>query len=377
MRPRVFVSSVMEEFSDFRQAARKGIIAAGGEPVLIEDFPATSASPRTACLDAVASCDACVIIVGEKGGWKTPAGRLVVEEEFEEARKRKLSVLVFLHDKNRDEDAQRLVDRLSDYVDGMLRPSFNTATELQSAVANAVDPLVRHHAMPEVNMTALDEKLKRPYRIDSETALRFVVAPQRKDEVIDPISLESSEFEQQIYEMAHSPDVKLLSFKRPKSAEVGIHEIVVLQSEEGGRREAVDTVRLELTTGGAIIIDLNVTGKVPRDFHDNSLRDMVILEADVTEGLRRCFGFASAFYETKDPFKRYDRMVYNATLSGMGYRKLVSDVPKGNSITMNMSQYENDLVVAFDEPRLLTREDLRRPDTEIQATLSLFRRRLK
>ncbi len=39
-RPRVFVSSVIEGFAEFRQATREAIAAAGGEPVLVnEDSP--------------------------------------------------------------------------------------------------------------------------------------------------------------------------------------------------------------------------------------------------------------------------------------------------------------------------------------------------
>jgi len=68
MKPRVFVSSVIEGFEDYRQAAKNGIIDAGGDPVLVEDFPSSSVSPRTACLDGVHSCDVIVIIVGERGG---------------------------------------------------------------------------------------------------------------------------------------------------------------------------------------------------------------------------------------------------------------------------------------------------------------------
>lgn len=65
--PRVFVSSVAEGFEDYREAAREGIEAAGGEPVLVnEDFPSVPASPRNACLDAVTSSDIYLAIIGER-----------------------------------------------------------------------------------------------------------------------------------------------------------------------------------------------------------------------------------------------------------------------------------------------------------------------
>lgn len=57
-RTRVFVSSVIEGFAEYRQAARSGIEQAGGEAVLVnEDFPSQTSSSRNTCLDAIDSCD--------------------------------------------------------------------------------------------------------------------------------------------------------------------------------------------------------------------------------------------------------------------------------------------------------------------------------
>lgn len=54
-RRRVFVSSVIEGFAEYRLAARNSIAYAGGEPVLVnEDFPSQADSSRNTCLDAPA-----------------------------------------------------------------------------------------------------------------------------------------------------------------------------------------------------------------------------------------------------------------------------------------------------------------------------------
>jgi hypothetical protein len=105
MRHHVFVSSVMDGFEEYRQAARAGIVATGGAAVLVEDFSSLSQSPRTACLDGVASCDIYIAVVGGCGGWAAPSGQLVVEEECEEARHLRLSTLVFVQDTDHDGDA--------------------------------------------------------------------------------------------------------------------------------------------------------------------------------------------------------------------------------------------------------------------------------
>ena len=96
-RPRVFISSVMEGYAPFRDAAGKGIHQAGADPVRAEDFPAAGHSPRNECLDGVRSADALVLILGERYGFVGPSDNAVTEEEYEEA-KRTHRVLVFLED---------------------------------------------------------------------------------------------------------------------------------------------------------------------------------------------------------------------------------------------------------------------------------------
>ena len=46
-RQRVFISSVMDSYKNFRDAASEGIRQAGCEPVRAEDFPAASAAYET------------------------------------------------------------------------------------------------------------------------------------------------------------------------------------------------------------------------------------------------------------------------------------------------------------------------------------------
>ena len=130
-RPRVFVSSVVEGFEAHRDAARIGIEKAGGEAILVnEQFPSMVTSSRNACLDAIDSCDYFLLVLGSRGGWKTPSGRLVVEEELEHAHLRKLPVVLFLENATRDAESERLARRLSDYVDGFFRTQFTGPDEL-------------------------------------------------------------------------------------------------------------------------------------------------------------------------------------------------------------------------------------------------------
>lgn len=49
---KVFISSVIRDFDQFRGAAHDGVIKAGMEPIMADDaerFPAQSLSPQTVC----------------------------------------------------------------------------------------------------------------------------------------------------------------------------------------------------------------------------------------------------------------------------------------------------------------------------------------
>jgi len=56
VRPRVFVSSVMEGFREMREGARLGIEDACAEPVLVEDLPSLDETRRPVLVLQPAGC---------------------------------------------------------------------------------------------------------------------------------------------------------------------------------------------------------------------------------------------------------------------------------------------------------------------------------
>jgi hypothetical protein len=332
-------------------------------------------SSRNACLDGVASCDIHIVIVGNRGGFTSPSGKLIVEEEYEEALRKKLYILAFVQDVKHDKEADCFISKVSDYVDGLFRQTFTIPFSLRCAVTKSLEPIIQQYSSLETDVGVIEEKLKDPYKIDNQTSLRFILVPERIGEIIDPVSLGSQELKQQLFEIGHASNVGLFSYEKPKRHEIGINEIVILQSDEGTYPDSVDEVRLELTTTGAIIIDLNVTGRVPRALRHELSEAMVIIEHDVVAGLGKSFAFAKIFYEVKDPYKRHNRMFYNVALSGLRYKTLVLELPQGSSFLMGQ-YYGEEVVIAFDQPRLVMRSDLVNPEEEIKSSLALFRRRI-
>lgn len=203
IKRRAFVSSVIEGFRDMREAARRGVIAGGLEPVLVEDFPSLHDSPRNACLDGVDSCDVFISIVGERGGSRTPAGKLVVEEELERAREKGLLVLVFLQDTPRDPEAKQFADRLSDYVGGYLRSTFRTATDLENEVKAATSKYGAKMEGGSIGSDAIIHDLRDPRMHGQDPSIRFALAPVRSEEIIELVRLEEQSFQEDVYRLAH------------------------------------------------------------------------------------------------------------------------------------------------------------------------------
>jgi hypothetical protein len=365
----------MESFQVYREAARRGIVGAGGEPVLVEDFPSLSMSPRTACLDAVESCDIYLVIVADRGGWSSPSGKLAVEEEYEEALKCKLRIIAFVETIDRDEEAERFVSRLSNYIDGLFRTTFSGPTQLQELVEKALTPLLKTKEKPEVNITMINEKLKTFFKIGSEAVLRTVFTPERNGQFIDPVALESADLYTCLMEIGHSSKIALFSYDSGKTKEIGINEIVVTQDDPARYSGLVNVVKLELTSNGVLTIDTNVTGRVQRGERYGMLNSMVIAEEDIIAELTKIFAFTLSLFEKYDPYKRYDRLLYNVALSNTGHRKLEAN--PHSKMSYQMSMRSDETTPAFDEPRLITRIDLSAPDRELEAIITFFRRRMR
>jgi hypothetical protein len=224
-------------------------------------------------------------------------------------------------------------------------------------------------------MTKVLERLADTFRVDYEAVLRTVFAPEREGQLVDPVALESPQLFAQLMEIGHSAGIALFSYECSKEKEIGVNEIVITQKNPRGHRDTVEAVRLELTSEGVVVIDTNVTGKVHRADDHGSLDSMVIAEEDVYAELRKIFSFILTLFENLDPYCRYDRMLYNAALSNIGYRNLEANPRPRQSYQMSMR--DAGVVPAFDHPRLIIRADLQTPDDEIKAAITMFRRRLK
>jgi len=374
MKSRIFVSSVVEGFERFRKAARQGILAVGGEPVLVnEDFPSVATSSRNACLDAIDSSDVFVSILGERGGWETPSGKLVVEEEYERALVRQLPILVFFQSGTRDAAAEQFARRLSDYVDGVFRRNFTAPEELQTEIERALRVILDTPQGRAKMPSPKRDYFAQPYTIQGMTMLRFVLTPERDEEIIDPVRLASEAFRRRLYEIAHADGVGLLSYEHPKTSTIERDDLIVYQTETNRRHGEGEHVRVQLSGSGELVVDANVTGRVQRGGQFVGLDSMVIAVEDIEAVFRLCFAFSAAFYDEIDQFKRHQRFQYNVALSGLDYR-VIERNPRSHS-SYPVSMRNRGVIQAFEEARWITRTELRQPTSEVERVIELLVRR--
>lgn len=376
IRPRVFVSSIEEGFQANREAARSAIHSAGGEPILVnEDFPSVKTSSRNACLDAVASSDILVLVIGARGGWRAPSGRLVVEEELDEARRRRLPILVFIEEVEQDADAKHLSTTVSDYVDGYFRVRFRGPDGLGHELARALPPLIQTSQRPAMNPDELSAHFEHPYKVGDETTLRFVLLPERLEEIVDPVRLGSDEFADRLLELGHSKSIALFSYQCAKEPPSIANDSLIIEQPAGNdRRRGIHAVRMELHESGAMVLDSNVTGRLERANSSELMGIFRIAIEDVEAALATDFRFASAVYEDIDPYKRHQRFFWNAALSSLGYRSFARNPEPRQAYTMN-TQERGEPAVAFPAGRPMDRILLAEPVREIERAIHAWTRK--
>lgn len=373
MKPRVFLSSIVEGFAAYRDAAAAGIRDAGAEPIRVnEDFPALSDSSRNACLDAVASCDALVLVVGPRGGWVAPSGRFVIEEEYDEAIRLGRSVHVFLETTDRDPQTQRFVDRISDFIRGVFRHDYRSVDELRTAVKNA---LTTFNMSTNIRMLAepIAEALGARSDYQHTAMLRMVIASVRDEELLDPLKAHSQEFQDSIIAVGSSAPDPFFGIRKAKEARIVGTTLVIAQTDSGGSNRLPWNSEVRIDRTGLISAETSIGRSNESGSRFDFGGSLSILTSDLTASCRSVFQFVAKLLDLIDPFVRHRQLQYNSGIHGLGYRYIVDQAPQGGGgVPMRMSGGDK-VLAAFDKPRALTRDALTSPEPEVARVVELLK----
>lgn len=364
-----FISSVIEGYAHYRDAAAEGVIAAGGAPLRVEDRPALDQSARNACLDLVEAADVYVVLIAGHGGWITPSGVPATHEEFRHARQKGKPILVLLEDCDRDETAQRLADEASDYVDGRFRITYSTPEEVSLAVAEGLTELLPRFEKPMRNPTSIHAAATGAFLDRQQTVLRIAIGSEREGELFDPLRLEDPGFVESLHRLGHDSSVGLFNYERKKEVTVARDGVTVTQTPE---RDPALYSQLVVRPDGLLVVETNVTGRQARSRPSDMIGSMAILESDVSAGADRGLGMLGAVYSEMDPHKRFDRLLVSATLGNVGHRTWYESPPLAGPYPMRMRG--SDVTSAFDSPRPVTRPELSERDALRERIVVMLRR---
>jgi hypothetical protein len=371
----------MTGYGAVRAAASRGIERAGCEPVLAENFPAGTVSPRTACLDGVASCDGIVLILGARYGEPTAAGISATEEEYREAVRLKKHIFVFLEGGDREPRQQEFVSSVEDYVDGHWRKSFRTPDELEGLVEQALRegrPMVAAGNAEGGSRERIGVAFaERPDRVESIVWSQVAWTTPRDEEVVDPTSFMETRSQREVQRLAHEGDTPLFDYGQAKDTRVEASRLRLTQGDPGDWRGGRDLVVVDLYENGALYVSLNVTGLTGGDATRDIGQLYRIDPNDVSKRLEQAWGFAARWWEHHDPYRRHEPLLYNSVLHDVGTRRLeVAPQHSTGSVTIPSTCPHNPLWI-YDRPRKIVRQDLRSPESEIKRTLDMMRLRFK
>jgi len=215
----------------------------------------------------------------------------------------------------------------------------------------------------------------KPYRFSDQTSLRFAIAPERVEEVFDPLDLASPDFAERMMEIGHRSDVRLFGYLYAKETPRLEQTSLVIEQPLGNNcSEGRQGVRLAIAENGVVLIDTNATGRMKRS-NSMDLADIMTASIESVEALLAAsFRFTQALYDDKDPYKRHQRFYWNGVLSGMGNRTLVRNpVSQQHVYGMNMRS-KDEAIPAFPSSRLIARADLAQPGKEIERAILYWER---
>jgi len=324
---KVFISSLIAGFEEFRRAAVLAVTSLGHEPITAETFGAGTASPRLACLGGVREADLVVLILGADYGAIQPvSGISATHEEYREAKNRRPVLAFVQEDVERDTRQASFVQEVQDWQSGLFRQGFRTADALREAItrdihryelANAAAPVDATEMLARA--TALIPREQRNMVRVGGPLVHLAVVGGPAQPILRPVEIERQEFGRELLQAATFGEHAIFHYACGSSADV--HDGVLLLGQDSGAALALDergSVRLSIPVarGG---------GHMP-----------AIIDENVSAALEQALGYAHWLFEKIDAVHRLSRIVVVASLAdaGMGaWRTRQEQEASPNSMT--------------------------------------------
>jgi hypothetical protein len=351
---KVFISSLIGGFEEFRAAARSAIIALRHEPVVAEDFGAQPNSPQIACLQGLRAADLVVLILGGRYGYvQGTSGVSPTHEEYLEARGRK-PILTFVQSGvDRDEQQAKFISEVSEWQTGHFRESFKTADELRNLVTRAIHDFQLANAAGPLDVGALSAAalgLLPKARQNSQASspiLHVAIAGGPIQRLLRPAELEAAALGDAIHQQALFVEPKL--FAKSKGVEHSIDGSTLVVEQERG-------ARIRVGEDGSLLLSLPL--ERTEGGRRNGFGAFAVIEEDVLRELAAAMAFGAWLLDKIDSTQRLTHVALAASIEAsdyMGWRTQAEQDASPNSGTMRMSNGQKPPTSSTDRPRAALR----------------------
>ena len=357
---KVFTSSVVTGFEEFREAAGDAVSNLGYELIRAEDFGASTSSPQRACLAGVREADITILLsIGARYGAKQASGLSATHEEYREARERR-QVLAFVQQEVEHEpDQAALIREARQWETGNLTFDFVTKEDLQNAVTlalhrEAVSAASHYDRRDGAAWTREDSPRsgRDPNGAPTCSKPRTGSAPR------DPPAKRAREIQQQT-----------------------LFGSQALFAVEGGLKTNLREGWLVLSQGRASV-ELNSAGDIVMRQSATNRRDHFelpsLIEEDIERQLGLALGFGSALLERIDSVHRLSHVVIIAAPVGLSYEPWRTREEQARSPHSGTMGGGRTCAVAYLTPGIRLRAEMAQRSHELaQDLMVLLRRQLK
>lgn len=312
---KVFVSSIITGFSQYREAARRAITTLRYEPVMAEDFGAQPNSPQVACLRGLREADIVVLILGEHYGAVPPGSTLsATHQEYREAKDTKDVIAFVQQGVTPDSDQASFVDEVQGWEGGLFRGGFSSPEDLQAGITRALHDVSLANAVGAVDQEDLRNRaaaLLPPETRNQVTkvSLDLALAGGPSQSILRPVEIEAPALADEILQLAMFGENRFFDRGKGSGSRIAGANLVVHQ-ERGAS--------ILLNEQGELLL------RVPLDETQQgrgfTFDGMVIVEEVVHQRLASALGYSAGLIERIDPTQRLTHLAIAARISGAEHR---------------------------------------------------------
>jgi len=324
----VFISSVISGLEEYRDAAQRAAETLDHTVIRAEDFPASSTTPRRACLAGVRQADIVVLLLGARYGSVQASGLSPTHEEYREARDRRPVIVLVQEGVTRETEQAAFLAEVQDWSHGQFSASFQDVETLRDGLIRALHQLELSRATGPIDPEEMLDRARgliptgRGYG-EARLVLAIVGGPPQA--MLRPAELEKGGLAELLMREATYGDHRIFDMRQGTNAHIEGHALVVEQ----------ESASVSLGEDGSVRIIVPLRGEEA----DEMAGLPVIIEEEVQERLLRGLRYASDVLERVDSNHRLAHVAVVVTiLDGeyVGWRTRAEHARSPNQIEIGM-----------------------------------------